>query len=127
MNCAPRAPGTIRSAVAGAPPLGRRARSATRRYGPNSLFKGTFTDKAKACETYDRWLEEVKASVPEEKLLVFDVKEGYAPLCKFLGKPVPNEPFPHLNSTPFFRWVLQLLSCLTCRLCRRKDTKDKSR
>ena len=42
---------------------------------------------------------EVVATVPKEKLLVFDVKQGWGPLCEFLGVPVPNEPFPHLNES----------------------------
>lgn len=41
---------------------------------------------------------EVKATVPPERLLVFEVKDGWEPLCKFLGAPVPNEPFPHENT-----------------------------
>jgi len=41
---------------------------------------------------------EVKATVPPERLLVFEVKDGWEPLCKFLGAPVPNEPFPHDNA-----------------------------
>jgi hypothetical protein len=36
-------------------------------------------------------------SIPREKLLVMDIKDGWEPLCKFLGKPVPNEPFPRAN------------------------------
>jgi len=40
----------------------------------------------------------VKAAVPPERLLIFDARDGYAPLCKFLGVPVPDEPFPHMNS-----------------------------
>ncbi len=42
---------------------------------------------------------EVIATVPADKLLVFDVKQGWGPLCAFLGVPVPNEPFPHLNES----------------------------
>ena len=32
--------------------------------------------------------------MPADQLLVFSVKEGWEPLCEFLGKPVPEEPFP---------------------------------
>lgn len=42
--------------------------------------------------------EEVMSTVPKEKLLVLDLKDGWEPLCKFLDKEVPNVPFPHLNS-----------------------------
>lgn len=42
--------------------------------------------------------EEVRRVVPPARLLVFDVRDGWEPLCEFLGAPVPeNVPFPHLN------------------------------
>ena len=34
---------------------------------------------------------------PKGQLLVYNVKESWEPLCKFLGKEVPNIPFPHKN------------------------------
>jgi hypothetical protein len=43
---------------------------------------------------HDQWVID---NVPKEKLLVTNVKEGWEPLCKFLAKPVPDEPFPHVN------------------------------
>ena len=46
---------------------------------------------------YEEHVEEVKASVPPENLLVFSVKEGWQPLCSFLGLPVPSIPFPNIN------------------------------
>ena len=41
---------------------------------------------------------EVIDSLPPERLLVFSPKEGWEPLCAFLGVPVPAEPFPRINS-----------------------------
>ena len=35
--------------------------------------------------------------MPEKKLLVFDPKDGWAPLCKFLDRPIPKTPFPLVN------------------------------
>lgn len=49
--------------------------------------------------TYQRHNETVKRVTPKEKLLVFRLEDGWEPLCKFLGKPVPNVPFPRLNET----------------------------
>ncbi|KAH6658707.1 hypothetical protein BKA67DRAFT_635786 [Truncatella angustata] len=40
---------------------------------------------------------EVIKLVPKERLVVIDIKDGWDPLCKFLGKTVPNEPFPRVN------------------------------
>ena len=49
--------------------------------------------------------EAVKASIPESQLLVFEVKEGWEPLCRFLDMPVPDEPFPRSNDREEF-WDL---------------------
>jgi hypothetical protein len=46
---------------------------------------------------------DVVATVPAAQLLVFDVQQGWEPLCAFLGAPVPDEPFPRANSTAEFR------------------------
>ena len=37
--------------------------------------------------------------LPEKKLLIFDVKEGWSPLCQFLDVPVSKAPFPWENDT----------------------------
>lgn len=47
----------------------------------------------------------VKETIPEEQLLVYQVKEGWEPLCKFLDEPVPDEPFPRTNNREEF-WEL---------------------
>jgi hypothetical protein len=49
-------------------------------------------------DLFHRHIENVKREIPNERLLVFDVREGWAPLCKFLGVPVPATPFPVTNS-----------------------------
>ena len=41
--------------------------------------------------------EKFKTRVPKERLLVWDVSDGWEPLCKFLDQPVPIESFPQLN------------------------------
>jgi hypothetical protein len=41
----------------------------------------------------------MKELVPKEKLLVYDVKEGWGPLCDFLDVPVPDVPFPRVNDS----------------------------
>lgn len=46
--------------------------------------------------------EEVKRVVPAERLLVWEVSDGWAPLCEFLGVPVPDEPLPHANDRATF-------------------------
>jgi len=69
-------------------------------------LQGQFTDKVFAEKIFDKHNADVKAYVPADKLLVYDVSEGWAPLCKFLGVPEPNEPFPHLNKKENFKAML---------------------
>ena len=47
---------------------------------------------------YERRKQEVMRDAPPERLLVMDVREGWEPLCAFLGVPVPDTPFPRENS-----------------------------
>ncbi len=51
----------------------------------------------------ERWNETVKATVPADRLLVWNPSEGWEPLCDFLEVPVPAEPLPRLNDTQSFR------------------------
>lgn len=59
-------------------------------------------DKQAVLAAYRQRAEEVKAAVPTERLLIFDVAEGWEPLCAFLDVPVPDQPFPHINDTEHF-------------------------
>jgi hypothetical protein len=68
------------------------------------VFRGRFEDRAFAIEVFNRHTEEVKRVVPPERLIVYEVKEGWGPLCSFLGVPIPEgKPFPHLNDAEEFR------------------------
>ncbi len=62
-------------------------------------FDNRFEDKAHAIAVFKRHIDEVRAAIAPARLLVFDVREGWEPLCRFLGVPVPDEPFPRLNDT----------------------------
>ena len=46
---------------------------------------------------FNAHIEAVKAAIPADRLLVYQVKDGWGPLCEFLGVPVPDEPFPRTN------------------------------
>ncbi|KAL4886175.1 hypothetical protein BJY04DRAFT_213709 [Aspergillus karnatakaensis] len=39
---------------------------------------------------------EIVSRIPADRLLVYNVKEGWDPLCRFLGVEVPAGPFPHV-------------------------------
>jgi hypothetical protein len=66
-------------------------------------FDGRFEDRSHAIEVFVRHNEEVKRREPAEKLLVFEVKEGWGPLCEFLGVAEPDKPFPRLNDAAQMR------------------------
>lgn len=75
------------------------------------LFKRVYGDdydlknKAQMVKAFEAHNQRVLQNVPNDRLLVFDVKEGWQPLCDFLGVPVPDEPFPHVNSSEDFARV----------------------
>ena len=61
------------------------------------FMKNTFadcTDRACAISAYRRNNEEVRDTIAAERLLVFNVAEGWEPLCRFLETPRPATPFP---------------------------------
>lgn len=60
-------------------------------------------DRDACVAAFERHNASVRAGVPAEKLLVFDAKQGWGPLCAFLGVPVPDAPFPSVNTTDEFR------------------------
>ena len=51
---------------------------------------------------FRRHTEEVKATIAPERLLIYEVGEGWDRLCAFLGVPVPEEPYPSENSREEF-------------------------
>jgi hypothetical protein len=69
-------------------------------------FQGRFEDLAFAEQIYNQHIADVKAYVPAEKLLVYDVSEGWKPLCDFLGVPEPQDKLPHLNKKENFKVML---------------------
>jgi len=72
-------------------------------------FEGRFDDRAYMLERYARHLDEVRAAIPPQRLLVFDVREGWEPLCAFLGVPVPKTPFPRVNDAAHMRRIVWLI------------------
>ena len=57
--------------------------------------------------------EEVRRRVPGEKLLAFEVKEGWGPLCEFLGVAEPDKPFPRLNDAAQMRRRIRAVQALS--------------
>lgn len=62
-------------------------------------------DVAQLAKAFTAHNEAVKATIPAKNLLVYEVAQGWEPLCKFLDKPVPTEAFPKTNDRAGF-WEL---------------------
>lgn len=62
--------------------------------GPFLTF-AEWRQKDVALAKYAEWNAEVERTVPRDRLLVFSADKGWGPLCAFLGKPVPDSPFPY--------------------------------
>jgi len=65
--------------------------------------KGTMSDRSAAIAHYNAHIEDVKKAAPSDRLLVFTTDQGWAPLCAFLGVPVPDTPFPNVNDRAQFK------------------------
>ncbi|HEX3432659.1 MAG TPA: sulfotransferase [Solirubrobacteraceae bacterium] len=66
-------------------------------WGPQGTFADGNAEPSQLIEQMQRHHEQVKATIPADRLLVWEVGEGYEPLCEFLDVPVPDEPLPHAN------------------------------
>jgi hypothetical protein len=87
-------------------PFGRRFGRMSQRLIWQRSHGGTMSDRDRAIAHYQQHVEAVKAAVPPERLLVFSVDQGWAPLCAFLGIPVPATPFPRINDRAEFKHIL---------------------
>lgn len=76
-------------------------------------FQGKIDDPAFAKAVFEKHNAAVKASIPADRLLVFEAKQGWAPLCAFLGVPVPPTPYPNVNDTANFRKRIKLMKALS--------------
>ncbi len=66
-------------------------------------FAGRIHDRNFMVDYFKRHDEAVLATVPKDRLLVFEATQGWAPLCAFLGVPMPTAPFPRENSRADFQ------------------------
>ncbi|KAL8720092.1 MAG: hypothetical protein Q9225_002999 [Loekoesia sp. 1 TL-2023] len=66
------------------------------------IFCGNDYNAPACIKAYNDHYESVRRVVPKERLLEYEVKEGWEPLCRFLGKEVPGEEFPNVNDKGFF-------------------------
>jgi Sulfotransferase domain len=67
------------------------------------VWAGTNGEAGPMAEAMERWNREVQETVPADRLLVWNPKEGWEPLCEFLELPVPEQPLPNVNDTENFQ------------------------
>lgn len=107
-----------------------RAKAAERRHLNHTSWTATAAGKDVAVKYFENWNQMIINTVPKDKLLVYDVREGWEPLCNFLGVPIPKEPFPQINDSVTIGWLISgakvllflLIPCVVmCCLCRFSD------
>ncbi|MFI6905188.1 sulfotransferase family protein [Nonomuraea sp. NPDC050394] len=79
-------------------------------FGPEFAMARDLPPVEVATEFFELHTETVRRTIAPERLLVFDVREGWEPLCAFLGAEVPEEPFPHLNDADAMKSMLTRLT-----------------
>ena len=65
-------------------------------------YHGRIRDRAFMTDYFRRHSVEVERTIPSHRLLVYEVSQGWGPLCAFLGVRVPEEPFPLTNTREEF-------------------------
>lgn len=68
---------------------------------PQNTFGYDFSE-ANVIAAFNRHNAQVRRRIPADRLLVFEAAQGWEPLCAFLGVPVPDKPFPRVNSREEF-------------------------
>jgi hypothetical protein len=69
-------------------------------------FSDKLEDKDAMIGAFEKHNAAVRAGVPKERLLEWTPADGWEPICERLNLPVPNEPFPKVNTTEEFRAML---------------------
>lgn len=63
---------------------------------------GDYSEDSKTAQTYLEHNALVRKVCPPERLLEFKLGSGWEPLCEFLGKEVPEGPYPNVNDKNMF-------------------------
>jgi hypothetical protein len=71
----------------------------------NELFEGSF--EANGRRIFFEHQKKIASLVPPENLLIYQLKDGWEPLCKFLDQPIPLSPMPHENEMKIMQQKFQ--------------------
>ena len=78
-------------------------RTMARMWAAQGIFSGPELQPGQLGEAIARYQEQVQRSIPEDRLLVWNVQEGWEPLCEFLEVDVPDAQFPRLNDSKMYK------------------------
>lgn len=78
----------------------------------DGTFGGRFEDRDHAIQVYRDHIDHVTRTADPERLLVFEARQGWEPICKFLGVPVPQTAYPHVNEAAVIKRVVRALKIL---------------
>ena len=73
----------------------------------NNYFDNRMHDREHLIARFNQHIEDVMAAIAPDRLLVFEAKQGWGPLCKFLDLPVPEGDFPYINDTTATKDILR--------------------
>ena len=71
----------------------------------NAAFGGEIDDAEHAIRMFNQHTKEVVDTIDSDRLLIYNAREGWEPLCQFLDKPVPDAAFPRVNSRDEFEEI----------------------
>jgi hypothetical protein len=66
------------------------------------VLKGQTFDMTSGVLSFLEHRQEVEMNIPQDQLLMYKFSQGWEPLCKFLGKEIPEKEVPHLNQNTMF-------------------------
>lgn len=69
----------------------------------NDTFDNRFEEQAYAMQVFHDHIETVRQTIAPQRLLIYQAGDGWEPLCRFLDVAVPDEAYPHVNSTQEFK------------------------
>jgi hypothetical protein len=69
-------------------------------------FTPDVNDAAATKAAYERHNADVRANAEPSRLVEWQPGDGWEPLCAALGVPVPDTPFPHVNTTAEFQAMM---------------------
>ncbi len=78
----------------------------------DGIFNGQFENRDYAIRIYEKHLQEVERTIPKERLLIHSPNEGWEPLCRFLEKPLPENPYPRVNEANVIKRMVLALNFL---------------